>query len=287
MKLWTTTCEKCIFSIKDENEEQIGCFANRIELYVKQKVASKEEGNKFYTIENRICNLCRAKDSPWNDGSDLEKLLIKAKKEVIVNTACIITCEQNSSIEDILKTAKSLEKQTLQTTVFFNFTSNIPKTSDLIPKLRKLFPANSRLAWKVNLCYERDNGKPLTPERASDLVVNQFNPQDFTYYLMLTPGVELPESFLDKINTSINKDLNQFIYLMPIEYEDNKKIGPLVHTATHYVLGGNKYAEHDVEVGDGIIKTITCDTIFDKIKQVSTENKQSFLIKNIQDICLE
>jgi len=278
-----TSCEKCLFSIKDIYQNQTGCEFNRIELYIAQQAPIISIGEpSHYEIGGRVCCLCRASDMDWGNGLSKEEQKSKARDEAINIIDIIMSCTNYTSVDDILTTARSVEKQNSKNTVFH---ISVPK--ELYPpiakEMRKHFPAKSKLAWRIKTRYiDSDTGEAI------DDVVNGIGSKSVIYYLVVEPGAILQEDLLTKIDKALVDRLQRFTYLHEFDmYSNGKKyqIGPLVHCATHRSCGGNKKAEHDLEYEDGTKETIRCDSIYDKIFQISKDQNTQFLIGDLYNIC--
>lgn len=277
-----TSCKECEFAVRDTNNNQDNCALGRITLYTKQGVEIESEGNpSSFLIKDRICSLCRAKDTEWGLGLSLRDKALKARDEVKVKITAIVVCDHNSKVEDILATTKSLENQNPPIDVHFALTSNKPQSSSVISALRKNFPQTGNLSWNVRLLYERKEGRPLEKGPASDVVINNLSLKDSQFYLLIDPGAILWSSFSADIDSTINDKLDRFIFLHPVKQEDGKEIGPLVHTKTHLTVGGNAIAERTLS--DASI--VKCDSVYNKINLLAKDQNLSYLIKDLIQFC--
>lgn len=283
-----TSCGKCEFA-KRVDKLQIGCEFDRIEKYKNQKVEIEVLEDSFL-IKNRICTLCRANDSGWATDLTLEQKKVKVKEEVQIRLCAVIVVHNKTTIDDIIKTAKSLENQVIPIDSHFIITSNVPKSGDVISTLKKNFPGSSNLKWNVRLCFERKNGKPLDKYRATDTIISELNQKDYQFYAMVDAGSVVPNDFSERLNKYINEDLGQFIYLHEFIYLDNGieySIGPVVHLALHRSVGGNAYAEHDIKTETGEVKTVKCDSVHEKILFLAIDQNCEHLIKDLYEVCYQ
>lgn len=230
--------------------------------------------------------MCRASDSDWNSDENLtlEQKINKAREEIATKLQAVIVCDPNSTIDEIITTAKSLEKQNPPVDANFVLTSNKPKSASVISALRKEFPQTSNLLWNVKLCYDRRDGHPLEKGEASDTAINTFNRKTCQFYVLIDPGATLWDTFSADIDSAINDRLERFIYLHPVKEDNGKEIGPVVHTLTHFTVGGNRLAERDLEI-DGQMQTCTFNSVYDKIKQLAQDQHTDFLIKDLYTLC--
>lgn len=101
-----TTCESCLFSIKD-GDKQTGCKFYRLDKFEKELV-----DDKFYIL-NGYCNSCR--NVNWYYKADHpdateEELIEQCKKEMGLKYNFFITHFANDSSCDVIEMVKELEK---------------------------------------------------------------------------------------------------------------------------------------------------------------------------------
>ena len=262
-----TACRDCAFAEFDGNS-QTGCKLGKIEKF-KQNGASVKEvfdetDKEYFVIDGRFCVFWRRPS--WLKKNEVVKLGAEkaARKEVQARFAAVVHISESSSPKDVEKTVDSLLKQNPQPEklVFAN-TSSI-KPSKLVA-LGKHFSINLQIPkekgcsyWKIEQIKEDD----VDFSRAVDIAVKGLSANDQNYYCGFNAGFEVPIDFTNKIDSSINDDMNRFLLLT--SENENGFVGQ-IHM--HKSIGGN-YGRNFV----------------DKMKTVTEEQKCPHLIQKITDI---
>ena len=102
----TTSCEKCIFSIKTD-DIQTGCVAGRLTKFYKLgKAYIDKETPHHHTISN-ICNLCFHSESPVN----VPEALKIAKRRIVPKIHCFVKVFESTKLSNLEDTVHSLSRQ--------------------------------------------------------------------------------------------------------------------------------------------------------------------------------
>lgn len=92
-------CSKCIFSV-DEDGNQVGCQADRIEKFIAKGKAEKPEGESHYHL-HQFCNMYRTEQV----GDDS---LANAKKQTDVTVGVVVMDDPSLPSESLYKTVESI-----------------------------------------------------------------------------------------------------------------------------------------------------------------------------------
>lgn len=102
----TTSCEKCLFSIKTD-DLQIGCAAGRLTKFYKLgKAHIDKETPNHHTIDS-LCNLCFHSENPVN----VSEALKIAKRRIVPKIHCFVKIYNSSKLCDVEQTIHSLTRQ--------------------------------------------------------------------------------------------------------------------------------------------------------------------------------
>ena len=262
-----TACRDCAFAEYDDNT-QTGCKLGKLEKFRQNGASVKEvfdETNKeYFVVDGRFCVFWRRPS--WLKQNEVVKLGAEkaARKEVQARFAAVVHISDGSSLKDVEKTVNSLLKQSPQPEKLVFTNSSSIKPSKLVV-LGKHFSVNLKIPkergcnyWKIEQIKEEG----VNFLRAIDIAVKGLSANDQNYYCCFNAGFEVPEDFTNKVDDSINEDMNRFL-LLTSENED----GFVGQIHMHKSIGGNH--------GKNFV---------DKMKSVTEEQKCPHLIQKIADI---
>jgi hypothetical protein len=241
-----TSCKNCVFSIISCGV-QIGCEFGRIEKYRKlNKLAEHDENPKHYTI-NTICNTCRDHDWAKKYKNPMEQVIEETKVRV---HAFIVDKSEDSPDnikERVNKSFESLLASSILPKVIHVVLQNPNLTNEVMDIYNDL---KGRTGIKVLISATYDKSREL------DMIDTIISLVEQPYYLLLISGNELEPDYLEKVNISINTDLN------PVVMSDR-----LYLTGLHRSLNGNNPEVYKNDEGD----TITVSSLREKIEILVSE----------------
>lgn len=232
-----TKCKTCIFGAF-EDKKQVGCVLGKLDIYKEQgakitREFSENTQREYYTIHDRYCMACRS--DKWleslPEGTDYIK---KMEEESAIQ--CQIILFHNSTLDDLLTTCYSIERQLLgpkKVTIVdrpnkLEWDSLIEgkERADNIKQIMKALDFFD-VEYEIRAFAEEfDDGKCI------DMCVESVRPQ---YYCVVQSGCEMPDDFLEQVNNFVTKKLITFS-LIAANQHNNYMVVP---HSVHYYLNGN------------------------------------------------
>lgn len=220
----------------------------------------KPEGSKeYFYIPDRICNRCFKADAFDGYKGDWDERAVELSRARI---AVIIDIPNEATLEDVLKTAKSVDGQSLRSVklVFALTKEAAVKIPALMEKVKCL---SESLNWAIELLSD---GAAKFLDRV-DFAANKLNANEVNYYVATTAGEDISRRYLEAIDYLLNEELERFLVVEPDAdgtYVAQVKI--------HQALGGN--AEVETEGGVRYLH------ITEKVGFASREDKQEYMYRN-------
>ena len=240
--MFQTTCKKCIFSIR-ENNEQTGCSVGRLDKFSAQGITSYEADGTggFYSINGRKCNMCHQQD--WVDHIRKKglsgSLPEKAREEATIKFAVSIFCDDNST-QQLDDSVRSVINQPITPKIFSVI--NLKDTRGTVLFLGD----NCKSKWKVVKSGIEDNKQKLFNE--------SFKNTKCHYYVLMNAGSTIPTDLLSSIDERINDDLEKMFY----HYDEDNDI-LIVQSILYWMLPENSVVPHSYEPTINDIKEVLED----------------------------
>ena len=266
-----TSCEKCVFAEFDD-QAQIGCRLGRIQKFVKQGTAVRlvEEAERPYCVIDGLCMACRRSDGDWAAASTPDNYADRVRSEMRLRLHVVVPVSEGDTIEDVVKTVDSLEKQTLPPRcVRIPVYGKHISPAALDSRFRDLGPS---LVWKLHVLTE-----PATCNEAIDIALKPVDPRECLYYSVFKPGFMVPRTFVADLDHAINEDLTRFLVLTP----NAAGQGLTVQLGLYRSIGGNSPAWRDIEGK----KSIDATAVEDKIRLMCEEDGRLDMIKKVEELC--
>lgn len=226
-----TICGECVFSVyDDENIHQTGCILNRLDKFIELKKAiyqTKDDINS-YEIQG-LCNTCRTEE--WlqsQEGDPVQKVI----SETNVKLDFFLLIESNENLEEqINKTLSSIKAQKYYPVCIHIGLSPQIKSKDvsIIKKsLLEIVPNFKYLITSVIKDYK---------DKRDIIDFIQIKSKSH-YYTVIEVGEEIPESWLEKINYTINEKLDNFLFIRPLS--ENSLTGMTIQNLLHRTIVGSR-----------------------------------------------
>jgi len=225
----TTSCEDCAF-VEMDDLKQTGCKAGRLEKF--QEVPDLVRNiDDFFRI-GRVCNLFR--DINWlksRKEEDYDSLTKAAKDESATRCDILILMDDDSTLDDLQKSAQSLNRNNLtpNSLIALLATRNI-KPMDCRAVIQEIF--GERTQWGA----EQVVSPEISHLTSIDYTVKRVSTN---FYSVSLAGFEYPPRYLDALNHLINEELRQIIMVLPDETGNGLLINRAVHEFLHGNTGGN------------------------------------------------
>lgn len=264
MRRWCaidTICRDCVFA-EWQGSEQINCKINRLEKF--QDVGTElvketnESGKTYFRIMGRICNTCRHSDTL--DGVPSRKWAKQVREEVRVRVAMAVYVDADSSYEDAIRSLDSIYQQTVKPREVIVIYNN-QNGGDASKYANWLWSQNDGITWKVeSIKVDADMGTAI------DYTMKPGNLTS-TFFTVCHAGAVYTSDYIEKIDKSINDDLERFVALLPDKFGN----GALIQVGLHNMLQGNKH-------------TGGCANILEKIQVIAEEENTGHMIKRLEDL---
>lgn len=262
-----TSCKKCIFAIYDDlKKTQVGCLFNKIEkLKVNglSVIDSFDEEKEFYTIEGHACMTYREegflKDRTIDEAKDL------ARKQSSVRLGCLVLIKEINleNLENMINRICSQTKQFYE--VIF---CAEPKVSPR--QIIKLLDSKKvSFKWSIRHVVDEDYSGNMSINLA-------MRKTDSTYMSVFDCSFNIPNTFVEEIDNSLNDDMQRFLVLEAVDDKDN---GLTFQCFIFNALRGNEDAVLEDDPNHKM------DSIVDKIKYVATSQLLTSMIKSCKEIC--
>lgn len=258
-----TICRDCVFAKIGQttgsfgnDREQFGCELGFLDKYKnKTEVVKESEGFddglfvstfSYYRIKNRLCIGCRNKE--WKDNLKISATE-QIAKEIELPVTYIIYLDDNSVVEDVEKTVRSVNSlDRLPDLCIFIDNSSVHAVK--LSMFNKIL-SQLKTKWKVSL-----NASPLsTIEKCIDSVANNITGLYFSVY---SAGAAVYDTV--ELYYMLRENMEQIVMLTPDEYGE----GLTVLTAAYFAFGQN-----------------TDYSIITKIKNQTETNKCQHMIKSV------
>ena len=243
-----TACWDCVFaSCQDSEVSDLNqyCSTGRLESLKKSgaeilEVKSEQKNKRFRSVGNRICNLFRTKiwkeikeESGANE-KDLQKI---AREEVKVQCTFVLyvsddnekTSPSRSEIKNrlnkIANTMKDMWDSKIPPTNIVIINNTWIKPYDFINYLRiEIDNLEFNPVWTMEYISKENEiikslSKPDAFGKCMDVVIKT-DKSNSLYFALFFENVQVQKDYLDKINKSINEDMNRFLVLFPENEND-------------------------------------------------------------------
>ena len=220
----TSKCGGCVFA-KVEGHVQYGCKLGRIERWQELGVELKEE-NGFFII-SRYCNTARNED--WGN-AQTDDWIKSVYQEVAIKVACIVNLD-DKNLDNALLTIKSLARQNPK-----------PAQIVLVIRNRDIPPFQIMTAMRhaltgtgIKWCFEimvdgssyweaLDKGVSRTKEEKR--------------FAIFQAGYKVPHNFFAQLDDSINRKMDRWLLLMPLEISGERYNGLVAMHSVYQSYGG-------------------------------------------------
>jgi len=224
-----TPCKFCAFAEFDPNfsdgtKSQSGCKVNRLETYRDKGLVEEvyDDEAEFFLVKT-ACMGYRKQE--WMDAYK-DNWAEQFQKESRVKADLVIPVSPKDSLYDIKKTLLSCQGQ-FEKVVVVNLDG---KNQTYHHELSKMVREECLKPFTIETCVEAKS-----VEEGIDLALS-FRRIISPYYLVVMPGSSVRTDYIDKVNSLVNKNLEEFLV---IQNSDNSLDGNLFSKIAHTKLGGN------------------------------------------------
>tara|TARA_R100001377_G_C3193977_1_gene111752 strand:- start:2180 stop:3007 length:828 start_codon:yes stop_codon:yes gene_type:complete len=237
MKSITTSCKKCVFSIK-EGKTQVGCELGKIDTLIAQGVniieAEDLEENEFYVLEHG----CRTyREEIWktaNKGKDLKEVL---EKEIYPRMTFIVLVRDD--LDGIETTISSiLNQERFQPKRILIVNTKGKGYIDLIEKSKSLLE-DGEISYKVQNILDE-----LTDDEILD---KTFCNISGGFYSVFESGKEVPIDLIKTLNQVLSYKVEKAGYIKGFDGIN----GLTVQSILHKFLYGNRGASLEKKIREG------------------------------------
>lgn len=273
-------CQKDFLELLDEENYEAYKTNNWLELdysdYGKYRLATYYDGKlvdlsnllnepditneySYYIINGRICNLYRGMYGDWAKIHAEQDLKQIARHEVTLRMSVVIYFGPNNTTQELIDSIHSAKNQTLKPieVIVLNTNKEVNVSEILDAELfdEDISWRNSKSQWKdadIGLCFD-ENMRFIAG----------------SYYTLINAGIKLTPEFINKLDISLNEELDRWILLT------NKDI-TVVQTKTTLMLDGFQEIKpkHHNEFIYGIV---------DKIKHYARPHKTK-MVRNLNEV---
>jgi hypothetical protein len=292
-----TACKKCVFAEFSDEEgkpTQTGCRFGRREKYQATNnlaEAFDDEAN-FDIVNGRMCNAFRDRGSEWARSIPEADQVSMARREITLRVEVVIPMEAGLRLEDLEKTNRSIATQILKpTNIVFVNNQDENKVGKLHAYMSRFFGNfNTPYNWELTDVVDREkDGKRVSRERALDIAINRCKGH---FYVVATPGYELPEDFILNLDRAVNDDLGNFMMVLPEGTVNGLTMSIPMHN--HGLICGNAQSIVNIEgqtdvpaIGELSVDgySLTLNTVAEKIQWISFIHKNPHMLKPLKEVC--
>lgn len=186
-----TNCEKCCFA-KFEGNKQIGCSANRLEKFqALDKAIEHSENEKTWFLLKRFCNMYREEKVTIDD----------AYNKIKCKFGIAIFDHDEESLDTAIESCKNINYDRSKFFVVIS-SKHYKKFGKRFTQVNEL--KNLEIKTYLLTSLEKAENDYLEHEAFSKLV-------GCSHLIKINHDQEIPKDFLDKINNSINDELETIL----------------------------------------------------------------------------
>jgi len=244
-----SSCKDCVFGIYHQSTPyhriQTGCKFSRVEKF-RERGTLVDWVNGDAVSHHQIHTFCsNIRDKSWQSQQhtqDLDFLAWKVSKDNEVRWSPVIwvteaeiqgTSLQRSVILSVSDTISSVLAQKIPPQqIVISIDAKIDFV-ELISEIKSWYKETGSL---VPLFFNR----VLSSDYERQVIDSGLTKVTSTYYVAIRAGTELPEDFIEKVNSAINTELK----MVAVVHNDDKSI-LMVSTLLHKNLNGNVLGESD------------------------------------------
>ncbi len=248
-----TQCKTCIWQ-----RDSVGCFCSlgKLQKFPPSEIEYKSE-DKSYEI-NRVCQWHRPVEWAAVQKDIYESIALETR----LKCDFIILTNENSLIEDMLKTVDSIENQTYCSNKVIVALNNKYFPVDLLPFLKR-----KNISWQIEKFMEISR-EDVCVDRCVERL-------DGKFFVTVCAGHTFPANFISSLNNFVNEKMERFSILLP----DEKNSFFVIHRKTFDILHGNN--------NDILVETSekpVGPNFVDKVKFLAKENNNEDMIKKVVEI---
>mgnify|MGYP003115525014 CR=1 FL=1 len=194
-----TACWECVFCKKDKKSgTQVGCEVDRLDVYEELgkeviPVYDKHD-NQFFVINDTICAFKRK--SKWGEKIRKSERLDRVKKELNVRYMTIVHFKDSDSLDDLMKSLKSLDSQENPPLVVTILNRAKRPQREIIEFLNDQLDAES-FEWRLQTTLIDD----LYDRECIDLVIDAVKYEySIQFYNIMSTGFVVPDGYSSKLN---------------------------------------------------------------------------------------
>lgn len=236
-----SSCRDCIFAIYHQSKEwykiQTGCKFSRVEKF-RERGTSVDWVNTDAVSHHQIHTFCNnIRDKSWQQSQhtqDLDFLAWKVSKDNEVRWSPVVwLTDSENHIENIKTSIKSVLTQKIPPQQIVVSVDCKLDFVELISEIKSWYKETGSL---VPLFFNR----VLSSDYERQVIDSGLTKVTSTYYVAIRAGTELPEDFIEKVNSAINTELKM---VAVVHNEDKSTL--MVSTLLHKSLNGNVLGESD------------------------------------------
>ena len=259
----STSCYNCVFAKYSDNE-QIGCNANRLEIFAKHgheiiPIKNDNEDEKvFFVIDGKICVYYR--NSEWAYASykkdSVEEILTCVQNELKIPYHVLLFFRSSDSFEDIKNRLSELENQDIKPKIV-TIVDRSHSERVMTGELMKICQDYNFAHWRIQTVQAVDQ----IDNDVIDLVYDSTKKMKYMFYTILECSHSIPKDMSKDIHKSLHDDMKSFVILTP----NSDGIGKTVLKVAHEKYSGNSFT---IPLEDKIVHYDDAPHLIKKVEEI-------------------
>ena len=256
----STICLNCTFAEYEDNT-QIGCKADRLQLFEKANVEIKDteiEDKKCFILEGKACVYYR--NNEWSEKyyqtTDSKEILERVKKELHIPYHAILFLRKNDSLQDVKDRLSELENQKAKPKIV-TLVDRSHGTEILTGPLMKILEECSFDYWRVQTIQATD----LLDDDVIDLVYDNTKKKPYMFYIVFECKHKIPDQLSQEFHSSLHDDMKSFVILLP----NKNNVGKTVLKIAHEKYAGNSFG---IPLEDKIVHYDDAPHLIKKVEEI-------------------
>jgi len=259
----STSCYNCVFAKYSDNE-QIGCNANRLEMFAKHgheiiPIKNDNEDEKvFFVIDGKICVYYR--NSEWAHvyykKDSIEEILTCVQNELKIPYHVLLFFRNSDSFEDIKNRLSELENQDIKPKII-TIVDRSHSESVMTGELMKICQNYKFDHWRIQTVQATDQ----IDNDVIDLVYDSTKKMKYMFYTILECSHSIPKDMSKDIHKSLHDDMKSFVVLTP----NSDGIGKTVLKVAHEKYSGNSFT---IPLEDKIVHYDDAPHLIKKVEEI-------------------
>ena len=256
----STICLNCIFADYDDNT-QIGCKADRLQLFEKANIEIKDteiEDKTCFIVEGKACVYYR--NNEWGEKyyktTDSNEILEKVKQELSIPYQIILFLRKNDTLQDVQDRLSELESQTVKPKIV-TLIDRSHGTETLTGSLMETFSQYSFDHWRVQTIQATDQ----VDDDVIDLVYDNTKKKPYMFYMVWECKHPIPNQLSQELHQSLQDDMKSFVVLLT----NKNNVGKTILKIAHEKYAGNSFG---IPLEDKIVHYDDAPHLIKKVEEI-------------------